>query len=424
MKKAGLITLHESSNFGALLQAYALSRTIENFNIECEIINHNRFGDNNKEGKSNFYKVRSYLNRIKRFINKSNFYKVRSFSNRTRNIKLLLNNPSIINISTKRNKLSRLDKIDREKCRKFMDEYLNISNRKYTEIEEIKNEPPLYDYYICGSDQIWNPNRSYYFEPFFLTFAPEKMKKIAYAPSIALNTIPEHLIDTYKEYLKSLNHISVREEQGAHLISNIIGRKVPALIDPTLLLDYNDWDKIAICPEIKVPYVLCYFICHRALSSFRKVINQLANTLNTKIVVVPSKLGVLDNNWLTLNGTGPREFLGLIREAECVVTNSFHGVVLSINYNKDFYVCEYKTGESRFSRIANILDKLNLENRIISDKQKIIHSSIDYCKVNKLLSIERAKSYDFLEKALDITSKDEKDIGDFNSHSSKKNNNK
>ena len=211
------------------------------------------------------------------------------------------------------------------------------------------------DYYIAGSDQVWNP----YYEAKgyeFLTFAP-KDKRLSFAASMGVDSIPEKAKWYFKKNLSDMKYISVREERAAEIVKELTGRTADVTLDPTLLLDKADWEHIAKKPELYIEskYICTYFLGEvpEAVKAFAKEKGLLIYALNS---LYSPELYTLD----------PAEFLYMIQNASYVLTDSFHAVAFSIKFNKEFYVFDRKQDgvSSMFSRIETITKRFGLENRI------------------------------------------------------------
>lgn len=378
-KTVGLITIHNSTNYGALLQAYALQQFIEDLGFDCEIINHNKFGGGHK-------KLENYNHNRK--LSWIIPYSI-----------LLLKNAGMIRALFFNKKINNIIYCKvKNKCDLFRANCLKIGEVFFESTQHICNNPPLYDYYICGSDQIWNPMRITYSGPFYLNFVPEGRKRIAYAASIAVDTIPEALKPLYKAYLTKFNNISIREKQGCIEIGSILNKQIPSLLDPTFLLSKKRWDRIAVLPEQPEQFIFCYFLNHANICSMRKKIKEFANEKKIKVVVLLAKYKPLEKEWITLDNVGPCEFLGLISKSDTIFTDSFHGLALSIIYEKNFYIYideEKLPFVSRSTRLQNLLDMFNLSDRIINESCNLVCDKIDYSQVNSsvIKQIEISKEY-------------------------------
>ena len=211
------------------------------------------------------------------------------------------------------------------------------------------------NYFVTGSDQVWNPyyeGRDYE----FLTFAP-RGKRLSFAASIGVDSIPEKQIERYKQNLSEIRFLSVREKRALEIIKELTGRDAYLTLDPTLLLDNNEWKKAVKKPDLYVPnnYICAYFLgkVPEAVQKFSKKIGLPVYTLNSEKF---PELFTLD----------PGEFLYMIENATYVLTDSFHAVAFSIKFHREFYVFEREQEgvNSMFSRIETITKAFSLENRI------------------------------------------------------------
>ncbi len=255
-----------------------------------------------------------------------------------------------------------------------------------------------YDYFVVGSDQVWNYNFSY-LEPCFLLFVPPE-KRIAYAASISCPELPEDKVPLYKKGFVEMAHISLREQQGADIVKELIGRDVPVLIDPTLLLSPADWRKVSRQPAWYhgKDYILTYFLGKRP-----EMVARLEQETGLTVV------NLLDKDVYEHYVTGPDEFLWAIEHAKLVYTDSFHGTVFSILFRTPFVVCnrigngvESKMG----SRIDTLLGYFGLEARrgtkANGDTIENPLEEPDWSRVDEVLARERKRSDAYLRQALGI----------------------
>jgi hypothetical protein len=250
------------------------------------------------------------------------------------------------------------------------------------------------NYYIAGSDQVWNP----YYEAKeyeFLTFVP-KEKRLSFAASIGVATIPEEAVWYFKKNLSDLKYISVREERAAEIVKELTGRTAEVTLDPTLLLDKADWEYIAKKPKLYIEdkYICTYFLGEvpEAVQAFAKEKGLPVYALNS---IDSPELYTLD----------PAEFLYMIQNASYVLTDSFHAVAFSIKFNKEFYVFDRKQDgvSSMFSRIETVTKRFGLENRIQSRDRIIEQEPIsNWNEIEKELVAEKNKSMGKLLEAMGI----------------------
>jgi hypothetical protein len=257
-----------------------------------------------------------------------------------------------------------------------------------------------YDFFVAGSDQIWNPNFDFISDREFLTFA-SKEKRIAYAASIGVNEIPLEKKDIYDSYFHGFKAISVRENEAAKIVNSFLDLKVPVVIDPTMLMESDDWARISNESSLKRKkgYILNYFLgknSEEGLNAIKKMSND--NALEV--------FDVMNANGKVKREIGPTEFLWLIRNADYICTDSFHGAVFSIMFHKQFFIFERpmeKGYGNMNSRIDTLLEKFDLKDRYlhsINDMENILKQKISYEHIDDLLTIEREKARLYLENAM------------------------
>lgn len=279
--------------------------------------------------------------------------------------------------------------------KKFNDRFINTVYDY--EIKLDLNE--RYDYFIAGSDQIWNFNYLN-LENEFLQFA-DKNKRIAYAASFGLNKVTDKYKNIVKEGVNNIKFVSVREHAGAKIIKDLTGRDVPVVIDPTLLLQKSEWIEIMEKPVwFKNEKYLLMFFLDEAPILVKKLIVNIAEKYKLKII------NLTDKENTDYYCSSPSEFLYLINNAEIVITDSFHASVFSILTKRPFISCT-KGGEGMNidSRIDTLLSMFHLENRKISkdNNYEIINPmEIEFPDVEAILNREREKSKEFLCNALNI----------------------
>jgi hypothetical protein len=376
--KAGILTFHYAHHYGAQLQAYALMKSIAGQDVDCEIINYVR--SDTIDGNRLFKKGLS----------------ARS---------LLSNANTLLNYGKLKRRYLRFES--------FVHEDMKLSEKFYGTYARLSEDAPLYDVYVCGSDQIWNPliYKENTFDPAFFADFAKTGRRVAYAPSFGISSIPEDKRELLKSYLEKFECLSVREMQGEKIIRDITGRDSCTVLDPTLLLTGEQWGGLASAPEFSGPYLLCYFITDaRKYSGYVQTLAQkyglpVVSLCGSRRVVPQTRHKVLD--------AGPREFLGLFRNARAVCTDSFHGTVFSINFKKEFFCFEssQKAEKAVNSRLNNILGKLDLTDRIFSAKTELPEFAariseaagpIDYQKVDTLLQKEREQSVNYLRSSLQL----------------------
>ena len=341
MKKVGIITYHKFYNYGSMLQAFALEEYLNNNGANAEIINY--IIKDRKESKKDIL-----FSRIKRIFKPT----------KRKTMMFKLRNPNII-------------KKHKEKFDTFYNKYMKLGDKEYGTEKQLEDDLPDYDIYMVGSDQMWNPYIKIRSDAFYLSFVPDNKTKVSYAPSIGGNIIADKYLEEMKKYLKNFNYLSCRDEVGSEILSKALNRKVETVVDPTLLLNKEEWSKFA-KKEIGVDekYIVCYFLGNKK-ENIQYAID-LGKRCGIKVYFIYSLANDLIDGLNYLFDVGPQEFLWLIKNAQYVCTDSFHGTIFSLNFNKQFYsFSKRKDGEgSDNNRIYGLLEKLNLKERLINPKKE------------------------------------------------------
>ncbi len=256
--------------------------------------------------------------------------------------------------------------------------------------------------YICESDVIWKITSTKGFEKgFFLDFeAAKKSKRIAYAPTLGRDA--HKYADDYRRLLKDFDYISTREKNGAQFLSQLLGREVDFVLDPTLLLSSDDYLKVAVRPK-EQGYVLLYN-CMCNDSNMIKNARRVAAKKGLQIIEVSAYHGNrIRYNHKVKDSIGIEEFLGYFAHAEYVICNAFHGACFSIIFQKEF--CLFQRDESDY-RMDNLVEALGVGDVFIrredSDCEvELFTDKIDYIAVNKRLNILKERSYNYITKSLE-----------------------
>lgn len=276
-------------------------------------------------------------------------------------------------------------------------------NRKYINGTLVKHSDTYInqkcDYFIAGSDQIWNPLFWINTEREFLTSYDEE-KRIAYAASIGIDQLPEDCLDRYRRYFNGIPFISVRENRAAEIIYTLTGKKVPVVIDPTMLLTREEWvTRLRPCKQ-KAPkrYVLKYILGTKK-EEYESYIDESAAKEGLEVV------DLLDENGFGKRSIGPLEFVSYIANSERTYVDSFHGAVFSILFMRPFVVFErpYEEGAGLMtSRLNTLLSTFGLKGRMVKDlvQLKRMDHNCDFSMVEDILTVKRKEALDFLSKAL------------------------
>lgn len=273
----------------------------------------------------------------------------------------------------------------------------------YYSIDSLYDNPPLYDVYISGSDQLWNPEQPFPIEPYFLTFVQNSnAKKISYASSIGISSLEPLQVRDFTRWLSSYDAISVREPEAARILQPHLKQKIEIVADPTFLLDVNEWNLLAHDYSEK-GYILCFMLAFQPVLLTEAL--RVSNDLGKKLIVIGQR-GIPKNKRYTLiDDAGPREFLGLIKCADCVFTDSFHGTVFSILLGVKNFFSYVAIGNRRVSRLETLLSPLGHLDRIIrnDDFSKVyglLKEGVDIEKQNSIVRMESESSRDFLNNSV------------------------
>ena len=290
---------------------------------------------------------------------------------------------------------------------RFIDEKLVITGSAYSE-ETIAELNKLYDAFICGSDQVWNPALVSTDSIYWLPFVDKDKYRIAYAPSIGITKVDAKTASAIKKNLERFDAVSCREESGTELLNRICGKKVcTTVLDPTLLVERKLWDDICGPRRIGEKYIFAYML--RGNSKQRRYIEAYAKKHHLKVVTMPfldyEKIDPYDFVFgdIKIWDADPSAFINLIRYAECVFTDSFHSMVFSIIYHRPFYVFP-KIGKAQVNRQTGLMDLFQIDSRIINEADPD-HcermGTINWDRVDSILYEKRAVSQRYLTEALD-----------------------
>lgn len=280
---------------------------------------------------------------------------------------------------------------------RFNNSFINFGEKYATSDGIQKGIEDEYDVYVAGSDQIWNPFFKGLTGTSDLLMFDTKGKKVAYAASFGVDNLPDEKKEVYAKALLDFNSISVREEAGLHIIKELIGIEAELVLDPTLLLDTNEWQEIMKRPRI-VPqkdYVVVYFLGD----------NSKQDKLRETIQIIESEQELVCYDILKKNkrgckpAVGPSEFLWLIKNAKMVLTDSFHATVFSIIFH--IPVQTYKrSGIDMNSRIVNLAEMLGLNKCFNENGTLVLNDNSLYEIIDEKLFWAKRKSIDFLQESL------------------------
>ena len=392
-RKVGIVSCYFKHNYGSMLQSYATQQFLDNLGLENETINIEQNIDFSR-GKKKYY--------ISQILN----YKF--IKSKLGMIKLKFDKK--IN-----KKLGKNIAIRNKKYEEFKKNYK--LTKPYLTYSELTEQSKKYSSVLVGSDQLWLPVNvvaDYY----TLNWVPENINKISYSTSFGVSNIPKKYKKTYKEFLSRINFLSVRESKGCELVKEMAGKEAKLVCDPTLLLSKEEWMKVQYKDRIiKDKYILCYFLGNNI--EHRKFVERLKKNTGLKIVSLNHADEYVKYSDVFADETpydiGPLEWINLVQYSEFVCTDSFHGTIFSLIFNKNFFAFRRYSNSSKMStnsRIESLLDIVNLKNRLLNGNEEIennILTSINYSVVNEKITKFREDSKKFLIDALDISFKEQKE---------------
>ena len=364
--------MHRVLNYGSTLQAFALCKAIKGLGYDCEIIDYqypNQFHkDNRNEKRDTWSEILFFLLRVRTFI----LYR---------------------------------GKKQKRRFVSFWKEQIKTSSYYATRNEIFKN-PPLYDVYMTGSDQVWNPKCMKGDNVFFCDFVSYKTK-VSYASSFSSSQIPECYKDIYIKGLSSYSYIGVRENNGTKVVKDLINKEATVVCDPTLLLNKEDYIELADKSEIKckTPYILVYSLtyAYNPYPQMDNLIDNIKKQLNIPIIYL--HVNSIDHYHLgsSITSAGPNEFLNLFMNATFVITSSFHGTAFALCFEKPFYTI-VPSDSSNDSRIISLLENVGAKERAISTNKRIVDKlpiDLDYAEISGKMSEIRQTSFKFLKEIID-----------------------
>lgn len=342
MNKVGIITFLHNNNFGSTLQAYALQKVIGSLGYDCV---HLDYRPDTKE---------KILNLLRSG-----------------------NDPKLILEGLRKRSVQAEQAGARVKTGTFTDFYRN--RMRLTKVchnrGELKTESAGMDLLVAGSDQIWSPvwlNPAY-----FLDFAAPSQKKLSYAASLGVQQLPAAgKIRKFRSLLKDFGPVSVREEEGARLLKEMTGTDAAVMPDPVCLLKREEWEEIAETPAETKPYILCYFIGES--ETYWKRVEEIRTATGAEVIVLPVTAASYEKKRYTLaDGVSPEAFLGYVKNAAAVCTDSFHCSVFTLIFGKMPCVCRrYREDdpESKNSRIDQLFRSLDLTAGETPDPERLAAS--------------------------------------------------
>tara|TARA_R110002033_G_scaffold494_2_gene4603 strand:- start:8160 stop:9266 length:1107 start_codon:yes stop_codon:yes gene_type:complete len=366
--KIKTITCHEVYNHGASLQEYALLKYLENLGHNSETIHYKPY----------------YLSNNFKFLKVNHLFFSKNLV--LKFVYIILKLPQrLFHLKRKR----RFDNFSRK--------YIKTGNKLYKSNDDLKNDLPVADAYICGSDQIWNSFFENGKDPaFYLDFAPQNKLKISYAASFAIDELEENIKAFVKQKVSYLDYVSVREISGKKILNSLGFENVAHVLDPVFLLNSEHWESLITIKKEVDKYIFIYdFDSNPLIQSFAE---NYKEKYGWKIITVNQLIKYADKNYFL---QGPEKFLSLVKNAEFIISNSFHAVAFSIIFKKDFVV--FNRADNINTRMRDLLDSLDLSQLLLTNEYMInnhILKNINYDKAQKKLGSLKKSSAFFLNNAL------------------------
>ena len=362
--KIGILTFPNMTSYGCTLQMYALYRAVEQAGADAEIVHY----------QNPYMKAQRHTSAIQKRSGMAG--KLRLMATKVLHARQIIG------------------------FRCFERRMVKYPTRVVGDKASLQAATTHYSGVICGSDQVWNPNITGGDLSYFLDFCGPNTKRIAYAPSFGISEFPVDFQNKITPELKNFECLSVREADGARLVTSLTGQEVKTVLDPTFLIAAEDWAHIEKThPLAKGKYVL-YFSVRKSpeLLSFSR---ELAKKRNATLVVAEGNfLRILRNKDPKVKyalDLSPAEWLNLVHHADCVVTNSFHGAAFAIHYQKDFYLDFSSKTNVRLEQLMNIC---GLDHRVVGAECAPWDEHIDYEVVEARLTPERMESLAYLKQSI------------------------
>ena len=370
-KKVKIITIHFGTNHGSVLQTYALSGYLKSIGCDAKVIDY-------VPGRYRIWNI------------------LRGRKGSRYPLPVLLAYYPVVVLKCIRN---------RKKFERFLKKNIDLTER-YSKNEELKKSPPEADVYISGSDQVWNNDYNGNSDfSYFLDFAPEQSRRVAYAASFGKEKFDEEYLEKIKPMLQAFGDISVRESDAQKILNEL---EIPSthVVDPVFLRTREQWKAFGNPVENSKPYTLIYVMdgLYKELLDYAQKIKE--QTGNDIFVVCFKKIkdNRIDKCFHLAN---PKDFVGLVSNADTVVTNSFHGTAFSVLFQKKFVTI----GKEKYnSRMRSLLGKLSLENHFVTTganldaKEVLLMSQRDDIEsVDKVLQEWISDSQKFIQEALDFS---------------------
>ncbi len=370
MIKVGIITYHFVVNYGAAMQAWALQEYLSKNGYLPKIIDYQP--DHIANGGKIIFPTSLHQLKVMAF-------------------RLLLKIRALLLL------LSKYENKKKQKFFEFHRSYFFLTEKKYKTIQSLNESEHDFDVFICGSDQIWNSSRQAGIdEAYFLNFAPKDAKKVSYAASFGRSNFDKANAKKLSRLISSFHSISVREPSGVRLVAELTNRKAEYVLDPTLLLG-EKYIKTVMPSNLNKSYIFSYLLRSKEVA-----------TRTNKYISNKIDLELVSHETLKAQGNAlsPFEWVGYFKYAEYIVTNSYHGTLFSLIFNKPFIFVALNGKKSTYNeRSLSLLNQISLDRLVLfsyneADIDRILKEEIDWDKINKQLDSMRLKSAEYLKVSL------------------------
>ena len=384
--KVGIVTFFQDHNVGTCLQAYALQETLTTLGHNVDIINY--VHDEIQSTSKKYEKIKHIFGIAMTYGNRKILYY---------------------------KKFKESDRLTYKSFKKFQKNRYNLSGNQIDEYKKLVDMSMEYDAFVCGSDMIWAPKLNIDYRVYFLRFCA-RQKRVAYAPSFGTDEIDNIYKEKIKNYITDIPYLSCREINGVKLIKNKFGKDAQFVLDPTQLIPKEKWiTKFNLSSRKDDKYVLCYLFPSDYNSWYNKIIKQAEGLYEANVRYIPiGRNQHYEDIMFGVQGYGPEEFLNLIMGAEFVITNSYHGFMFSLIFEKPF--CILRRNKNLFwsqyeDRFDSILELINYKRAILDLNDNLPEELMNpnYYAINLELEKLRKSSLEFLNRSLfDIDSKGKK----------------
>lgn len=366
--RVGILTFHNPPNYGAVLQVLGLEKKLQELGHAVTIIDFDSSDFNKPSQLSMSFKVKSL---IKKCINP---LRNRHGDNRA--------------FMTQK----------REKIQQFRADWLLLSNK--ITFDQLPTVVDSFDAFVVGSDQVWNAN--WWGVPcpaYFLEFCKDKnVRKISYAPCFGEVSQPTPFLAKLDELIRNFDYVSVRSAFCRKIVEKYTHQRVPEVVDPTLLCSFGE---VMSAEKPYNDYILLYSLSSKLANDFRQIAGYLKEKTGCAVVSIsPMNIYAFADKYAV--GVGPSEFLSLVKNAEFILTDSYHGVIFSMKFSKPFIAV---SRNARSVRIADLLNRYGILDRLVGKAKKavtkqLLRSEIDYDDIHRRMDADIEKSVEFLKGAL------------------------